>query len=215
MGNLMIYCEKQNSGKRDIILHAARKCFVQHGFHATGMAEICLAAGMSAGNLYRYFPNKAAIIRTIVDETRNRIVPFYKSLESCENPVEGIVQIILHSVKEFGHDSIARLWVEILGESSRNEEMRKLCIAFDRKVRNSLKKLLRRAVKANKCLEKMDIEAASVWLVALLDGAIARLSLDPQIDLLRILNTLAASIRHLLNMGTGMEFAALQSVHAK
>jgi AcrR family transcriptional regulator len=210
----MVNGEKQNSVKRDVILRAARKCFVQHGFHATGMAEICVAAGMSAGNLYRYFPNKAAIITAIADETRNRIMPFYEKLESYEDPVEGIVQIILHSVNEFGHESIGRLWVEILGESSRNEEMRKLCIAFDQKLRNSLKKLLRRAVKANRRLAKMDIEAASVWLIALLDGAIARVSLEPHVDLPRILSTLAASIRYLLRMGTGMEFTPLQSVRA-
>lgn len=210
----MVNGEKQNSVKRDVILRAARKCFVQHGFHATGMAEICVAAGMSAGNLYRYFPNKAAIITAIADETRNRIMPFYEKLESYEDPVEGIVQIILHSVNEFGQESIGRLWVEILGESSRNEEMRKLCIAFDQKIRNSLKKLLRRAVKANRRLAKMDIEAASVWLIALLDGAIARVSLEPHVDLPRILSTLAASIRHLLRMGTRMEFAPLQTVQA-
>jgi AcrR family transcriptional regulator len=210
----MLQLKKQRSGKREVILCAARKCFVQHGFHATGMAEICLAAGMSAGNLYRYFPNKAAIITAIADETRNRIMPFYEKLESHADPVEGIVQIILHSVSEFGHESIGRLWVEILGESSRNEEMRTLCIAFDQKIRNSLKKLLRRAVKANRRLAKMDIEAASVWLIALLDGAIARVSFDLHVDLPRILTTLAASIRYLLGMGTGMEFTPLQSVHA-
>ncbi|MHC1763220.1 MAG: TetR/AcrR family transcriptional regulator [Verrucomicrobiia bacterium] len=42
--------------QRDKVLHAARTCFIQHGFHSTGMAEVAKACGMSVGNTERYFP---------------------------------------------------------------------------------------------------------------------------------------------------------------
>jgi TetR/AcrR family transcriptional regulator, repressor for uid operon len=171
---------------------------MKRGFHATGMAEICLEAGMSPGNVYRYFENKAAIIQAIADETRTRIVPVFEELRNHKDPVEGIVQIILHSVKEFCRGSDGRLWLEILAEASRNSEMRKLCIAFDNQVRACLKELLERVAKANRLLLDLDIEATSVWLIALLDGAIARVSMDPDVDLGRTLETLAESIRRWL-----------------
>ncbi|HHY86328.1 MAG TPA: hypothetical protein GYA07_12485, partial [Verrucomicrobia bacterium] len=40
-----------------------------------------------------------------------------------------------------------------------------------------------------------DLGATSLWLVALLDGAIARLSVEPDLDLTRTQQTLAGTIR--------------------
>ena len=40
------------------ILDAAKKCFIEHGFHAASMANIAETAGMSPGLIYRYFENK-------------------------------------------------------------------------------------------------------------------------------------------------------------
>jgi AcrR family transcriptional regulator len=171
---------------------------MQHGFHATGMAEICVEAGMSPGNLYRYFQNKAAIIQSIADETRTRILPVLEELKNHTDPVEGIVQIILHSVREFCKGPDGRLWVEILAEASRNEDIRKLCMTFDLHIRSCLKGLLRRVAETNALLLDVDIEATSLWLIALLDGAIARFSMDPDADLARTLETLAGSIRRWL-----------------
>ncbi len=191
---------KQPCDRRDTILRAARRCFVEHGFHATGMAEICVEAGMSPGNLYRYFKNKAAIIQAIADETRNRIVPVFEQLRNHQDPVEGIVQIILLSVKEFCHGPDGRLWMDILAEASRNKEIRKLCMALDQHVRACLKELLKRVAEKNRLRLELDVEATSVWLIALLDGAVARFSMDPDMDLGRTLESLAASIRRWLRV---------------
>jgi AcrR family transcriptional regulator len=49
------------------ILCAAQKCFIEHGFHAAGMALIAETAEMSPGLIYRYFDNKNAIILAIIE----------------------------------------------------------------------------------------------------------------------------------------------------
>jgi TetR/AcrR family transcriptional regulator, repressor for uid operon len=38
------------------ILQAAAQVFLQKGFHASRMNDIAREAGLSVGNLYRYFP---------------------------------------------------------------------------------------------------------------------------------------------------------------
>ena len=38
------------------ILEAARRAFAEKGFDGASMQDIARAAGMSAGNFYRYFP---------------------------------------------------------------------------------------------------------------------------------------------------------------
>jgi AcrR family transcriptional regulator len=48
--------------RRERILEAAERAFAAHGFHAATMQDVAEAAGMSAGNLYRTFPSKEAIV---------------------------------------------------------------------------------------------------------------------------------------------------------
>lgn len=183
--------------QRDKVLHAARTCFIQHGFHATGMAEIAKACGMSVGNIYHYFPNKNAIVRAITDETRSRMAPVLRPLERHADPLEGLVQVILLSLRELAHDSNARLWMEILAEAPRNEPIREICLTFDRDLQGLLLRLMQRAVQAGQLSPAIDLDATSIWLVALLDGAIARLSVQPELDLTAASETLAESLRHL------------------
>src|ERR1700704_4475925 len=64
---------QRQSDRRDEILEAAGRCFVRSGFHQTSMQEICAEAGMSAGNLYRYFPSKEAIIAGIAERDRAEV----------------------------------------------------------------------------------------------------------------------------------------------
>ena len=53
--------------QRARILDAARRCFSERGFQGASIAAIAEAAGMSQGLIYRYFTNKAAIVRAITD----------------------------------------------------------------------------------------------------------------------------------------------------
>src|ERR1700754_2645280 len=56
--------------RRGEILAAAQTCFARAGFHQTSMQEICTEAGMSPGNLYRYFRSKEEIIAGIAERDR-------------------------------------------------------------------------------------------------------------------------------------------------
>ena len=53
--------------RRQRILEAAERAFVRHGFHATTMQHVADEVGMSAGNLYRYFPSKEAIVEGLCE----------------------------------------------------------------------------------------------------------------------------------------------------
>ena len=49
---------------RQRILEAAMRCFCENGFHSASMQQICAAANMSPGGVYRYFASKDAIMCT-------------------------------------------------------------------------------------------------------------------------------------------------------
>ena len=56
-----------NEQRRAEILHGAARVFKEKGFHGARTEEICAAAGISPGTLFRYFPDKRAIILAIVE----------------------------------------------------------------------------------------------------------------------------------------------------
>jgi len=54
--------------RRQKILSAAKACASRFGFHATSVAQIAKAAGLSVGQIYRYFESKEAVIAAVVAE---------------------------------------------------------------------------------------------------------------------------------------------------
>src|SRR5689334_25156866 len=61
------------SDRRAEILDAAERCVARSGFHQASMQDICAEAGMSPGNLYRYFPSKESIIAAIAERDRAEV----------------------------------------------------------------------------------------------------------------------------------------------
>lgn len=181
--------------QRGKVLLAAQKCFVRHGFHATGMAEIAKACRMSVGNIYHYFPHKNAIIQAITDEVRSRLFPVLRPLADHANPVEGLIQVMLLSLREVGTATKARLWMEVLAEGSRNKLIRDICQSFERDFRGIVQNLMHRAMAAGQLPPDIDLEAHCFLLGALLDGAIAGISTHPDLDLRRTERTLAQNLR--------------------
>jgi AcrR family transcriptional regulator len=62
------------------ILDVARTQFAQRGFEATTMRDIADAAGLPAGNLYRYFESKDAMVTAILSEFSDRLLDAYREV---------------------------------------------------------------------------------------------------------------------------------------
>ena len=58
-------------------------CFARSGFHKASMQDICAEAGMSAGNLYRYFRSKEAIIAAIAEAERVRNAALFRAARNA------------------------------------------------------------------------------------------------------------------------------------
>ncbi len=62
---------------RQNILRAAASEFLEHGYQGSSMRNIARAAGITAGNLYRYYDSKDSLYETIIREPwleLNRII---------------------------------------------------------------------------------------------------------------------------------------------
>lgn len=91
--------------RRREILGAASRLFRTRGLHATGMREIAAALGMTAGNLYYYFPSKQDLLAYCQEETLGQLLELARTARrSPRGPdaklralIEGHVQVLNES----------------------------------------------------------------------------------------------------------------------
>lgn len=58
--------QQRSEETRSHILASAADMFSKHGYDATGVAEICHAAGVSKGAFYHHFPSKQAVFLVLL-----------------------------------------------------------------------------------------------------------------------------------------------------
>ncbi|WP_343714506.1 TetR/AcrR family transcriptional regulator [Inquilinus sp.] len=187
--------------KRRRILEAADGCFARRGFHATSMAEICEAAGMSAGNLYRYFPSKEAMIAALVDSEREETAALFRQVEDSDDPLAAIIALLERFLTLATDAAGHRLWLEILSEGARNPQIQAVLDRSDAEVRPALAHLVGRAAAIGQADPALDPDQAAVWLLMLIDGFSARVATDPRFDIAAGIAALPAMVRRLLAPG--------------
>jgi AcrR family transcriptional regulator len=59
--------DEEKEERRAAILAAAKRVFATKGYHATTIADIARAAGLSYGSIYWYFPSKDALFHELME----------------------------------------------------------------------------------------------------------------------------------------------------
>jgi TetR/AcrR family transcriptional regulator, repressor for uid operon len=103
------------------ILDAARYCFRRSGFHGASMGEICTAANMSPGALYRYFPSKESLVEALCAIDREEDARILMRVNEAGNVVDGLVIAIKAHVEQVHSSGMAPLFSEMFAEALRNE----------------------------------------------------------------------------------------------
>ncbi|HEY9143814.1 MAG TPA: helix-turn-helix domain-containing protein [Arenimonas sp.] len=178
----------RQEAQRERILEAARACFSEGGFHGTGMSAIARAAGMSQGLIYRYFTNKAAIIRAITDEQREERREALAGIATCSELVDRLLEKV-DAWRESGPGQTceggfdAALFLEVSAEATRDADIAAVVTAQEPQIWVDFEDLVRRsAAAAGKPLEADAVRRRTVVMRCLVDGLILCYVRDPQQD---------------------------------
>jgi AcrR family transcriptional regulator len=185
------------SDRRAEILAAAERCFVRHGFHQASMQEICVEAGMSPGNLYRYFPSKEAIIAGIAERNRAEAAESFKAVEEAPDFFTGLGAVARHHLVESTAEEVG-LCAEIMAESRRNPEIARLFQDIETDIKARLADMLRRAASQGEVVRELDFDGAAVVLMAIADGISWRRTVDPGFQAENVLPLIMHMIHGLL-----------------
>lgn len=169
----------KQEAKRRQILDAAIACFARKGFHGTSTNEICAEAGMSPGNLFHYFPNKAALIAAIAEEDRREMGERFARLAGEDDTIAAIETLATELLAQSADPVYARISVEIAAETMSNSEIGSLFAENEALIKADLVALLKRGIAKGQIDPALKPQLAATWLIALADGAVGRALMDP------------------------------------
>lgn len=109
---------ERDEKRRDEIVAAARLCVVRHGFHAASMSQVAQQAGMSVGQIYRYFPSKESIIHAIVERIVATRIAWIASTGRHPQLASLLANRML--VDQMGDRDDRALLLEVTAEATRN-----------------------------------------------------------------------------------------------
>lgn len=179
--------------RRAEILDTARRLFAERGFHATSMRDLCAALGMSAGNLYHWFPSKQAIIAAFVEADSAETAARFAVLSAATDLRGALAEQVLGDVALTSEEEV-RLILEVYAAALRDPALAPLVRDAEAAARTQLAELLQRA-------GVPDPDARAVLVIALIDGLISRRALEPGRDLGDLARPLANMLRGLLGPG--------------
>ncbi len=185
------------SDRRAEILEAAQRCFVRSGFHGASMQDICTEAGMSPGNLYRYFPSKEALIAGIAERDRAEVAQEFASADLSHGLFAVLEGMAHHHFAERPDEQVL-LCTEISAEARRNPEIARISSAFDADVKRWLVDLFRAGAERGDIPPDIDLDAVVTMLMIIADGVWWRRALDRDFDPASVMPIFMDITRHML-----------------
>ncbi len=188
------------SQRQTRILDAAERVFARSGFHAATMNDVAVEAGMSPGNLYRYFASKDAIIAGMAERDRTQIAADFAALDPDKGGVLDQLEDLgrRHLVEEPREKAIICLL--IWAEAARNPEMAKMCAAIDGTVLGGLAAAIAGAKASGELPADLDDAGFLQAVFMMADGFFCRRATDPSFDAAMAAETLFKAMRGLAHV---------------
>ncbi len=107
--------------QRDRILDTALDLMAEHGASATSMRQLASACNLNVAALYHYFPSKAELLRSVIEERRYALrLRELPEVDPSLPPRERLVALIL-AIWDGVREEEA-IWRLLLGEALRGDE---------------------------------------------------------------------------------------------
>jgi TetR/AcrR family transcriptional repressor of uid operon len=167
--------------RRTRILDAAKTCFARDGFHATSMQRICAAAGMSAGNLYRYFPSKDALIEGMSERDMADVAQGFDAARAVPDVFDAF-EAMLRAYLWKRPVADLRIWSEIHAEAARSAAIATLNRRIYDFIAERAGALLAASPGAGALARGARARIAVGLMVSVFDGLKMRRAVEPEFD---------------------------------
>ena len=104
---------KKPSGKLQAILDAGKSLFWKHGIKRVSIEEICQVAGVSKMTYYKYFSNKSALAKHIIEEVTEEGIKNYKNIIDSDIPYDQKVKKMIQAKMTNSNDISQELFLDL------------------------------------------------------------------------------------------------------
>jgi AcrR family transcriptional regulator len=163
------------------ILKASLELFSRAGYDASGVADICRAAGVSKGAFYHHFPSKHAVFMCLLEDWLNSLRPQIEQLLKVSTDIPSGLMEIASLVPQIFSEAENRLpmFLEFWTQASRDPIVWQTTVAPYREFVELFSGYLRRGVDEGS-LQALDPQVASRLFLAVVLGMILQGMMDPQ-----------------------------------
>ena len=184
--------------RRKHIIETAAICFIEQGFHQTGIRDIAKRAGVSLGNIYNHFAGKTELIAAIATLEAEDLAELQEGLTQSIDPVAALETFVERYLKLCSQPEYAALTIEILAEAMRNPVIVEGFLTN----RDSLLLALEEQIAAIRKLseETPDISDrdCAKFTLDLIEGLAMRIAFSERKPSKREVNSLKTAVKHLL-----------------
>ncbi|MGL4312322.1 MAG: TetR/AcrR family transcriptional regulator [Paracoccaceae bacterium] len=166
------------------ILDRIKAVFAARGFDGASMQDLARAAGMSAGNFYRYFPSKLAIIAALIERDMSEIDADFQLIMAAPDP-RAIFRTAFewHLTESDPHK--APLWAEIEAASARELELGRIALTMQNGISRVIIALFARIADISEEEARQRFDAHARLLMLLVKGNCSQancLAIQAQLD---------------------------------
>lgn len=164
--------------RRNQILEAARKLFVERGYVATKMSDIAELAGLSKGGVYFHFVSKEDVFSALVEDEFQRSSGFIREVAAQEFAPMLLQTMGAHFYERFyGESDTARFFV-VMGEMAlRDKHLKQKLIEIQSHYVDTVGALVQKGIDSG-LLRAVNPRAAALVWKALMDGLEANIALE-------------------------------------
>lgn len=176
-----IFMQQRSEETRGRILAAARDLFARNGYDATGVAEICAAAGVSKGAFYHHFPSKHDVFMHLLETWLAGLEPeILAAAGESDNVAESLVHLapVLHEIFASGKGHLP-MFLEFWVQASRDPLIWETTIAPYHRYQELFAAIMARGIEQG-ALREIDPGTGSRVIMALALGLILQGLFDPR-----------------------------------
>ena len=104
----------RTSDAKDRLIAVAMELMYARGYHAVGVQEICVQAGVNKGSFYHFFPSKQALVLAVIETYAQDVRQVWHEAMTASGPVLDRMQQVFEATYE-AHRNFVERYGQMLG----------------------------------------------------------------------------------------------------